>query len=248
MSQRSTIHTRSSYDPRQSLSETNHSNQRARRPARAAAAAAAAAANTTTHRPNLHSSEDDESSLSSSSLSEPAVRRTTTKRARKTKTSNNVKKDGKRKPQAQTATTSAMLQEKLNELNALEKSVRDGTHSELMKYWQEIEEKRTQRVALAEAQCRSTQHIAQTEFDARVKAAQDQFMKRRAEVRRSMMNDIQDKIKRLQEERQLYSHRSQQGPGQLSYPKEVRGSIHISPPGLSDTQIMDDLLVARNVR
>ncbi|KAI9314513.1 hypothetical protein BX666DRAFT_463787 [Dichotomocladium elegans] len=101
---------------------------------------------------------------------------------------------------ATSGTMDALRQQKLAQLDELEKSILDGTHQEYRERMAHAEKKRMDQIRIAQVR-RNLQEIdIRSAFDARTKAAHDNFHQSRAALRLSMIGRVQAEIKRLEEE------------------------------------------------
>lgn len=100
-----------------------------------------------------------------------------------------------------------LIHVRLAELDRLEKAVKKGNHPEYLKLIEEIEEKRSQRLKVGEAQYQYAMRNQTAIMEAARKSANDHFQLQKKGLRRRMIEHVQQKINALEQE--YYSHNRQ---------------------------------------
>ncbi|CAO3654752.1 unnamed protein product [Mucor hiemalis] len=122
-------------------------------------------------------------------------------------TRNATQRMSKEAREAKKAQRDIIIRERLNELDKLEKAVKDGSHSEYHKLLSDIEHKRTKMLCVAEMRRSFAEGNINNFFDSQKNAAYSQFYWDKLALRRSMIQHVQHKINTLEQE--YYSNQVQ---------------------------------------
>ncbi|GAA5810322.1 hypothetical protein MFLAVUS_003743 [Mucor flavus] len=122
-------------------------------------------------------------------------------------TRNTTQRMSKEARDAKKAQRDKVIKERLNELDKLEKAVKDGSHSEYHKLLSNIEQKRKNMLHVAEMRRSLAEINILNFFDSQKNAAYSQFYWDKLALRRSMIQHVQHKINTLEQE--YYSNHPQ---------------------------------------
>ncbi|KAI8050028.1 hypothetical protein BDF21DRAFT_456863 [Thamnidium elegans] len=122
-------------------------------------------------------------------------------------TRNTTQRISKEARDAKKAQRDKVIKERLNELDKLEKAVKDGSHSEYHKLLSNIEQKRKNMLHVAEMRRSLAEINILNFFDSQKNAAYSQFYWDKLALRRSMIQHVQHKINTLEQE--YYSNHPQ---------------------------------------
>ncbi|KAI7871814.1 hypothetical protein BDF14DRAFT_1759200 [Spinellus fusiger] len=108
--------------------------------------------------------------------------------------------------EAKKAQREAIVQQRLAELDSLEKAVQQGTHPDYLQLLQDIEAKRDEKRTRAHARHTLTGETIGRITQAQHKMALDQFQWNKLELRRTMIQQMQQKINALEQEYYTRTH------------------------------------------
>ncbi|CAO3630834.1 unnamed protein product [Cunninghamella blakesleeana] len=115
-------------------------------------------------------------------------------------TRNTTQRLSKEAKDARKAEREIVIKKKLAELDVLERTVKDQSHEEYHKLLEEIQSKRNKKLTVAQGRHALMESNFKNGFLATKKSAFDKFHLDKLALRRSMMNQIQQKINRIEQE------------------------------------------------
>ncbi|KAI9266105.1 hypothetical protein BY458DRAFT_490663 [Sporodiniella umbellata] len=184
-----------------------------------------------------------------------SVEADTRKRKRKTINRNKKQKedDYKQPPQklskeardAKKAQRESEMKEKLEELDKIEKAVKDGSHLEYHTLLAEIEDRRTKKLIVAKLRRSLAEGTAYSLFYSQRDSAQSQYHWDKLALRRSMIENVQKKLNKLEQE-YYTNHSSSTDDEHLSdwVPPERPSTISSLTLGLTAEETENDLMLA----
>ncbi|CAO3634480.1 unnamed protein product [Cunninghamella echinulata] len=115
-------------------------------------------------------------------------------------TRNTTHRLSKEAKDARKAERDIIIKKKLAELDTLERTVKDQSHEEYHKLLEEIQSKRNKKLTVAQGRHALMETNFKNGFLAQKKSAYDKFHLDKLALRRTMMNQIQQKINRIEQE------------------------------------------------
>ncbi|CEG74208.1 hypothetical protein RMATCC62417_09452 [Rhizopus microsporus] len=153
--------------------------------------------------------------------------------------SQRVSKEAKEARKAERENT---IKEKLNELDKIEKAVRDGSHAEYHKLLAKIEDKRNKMLIVAKMRRSLAEGVVYNLFNSQRECAYSQYYWDKLTLRRVMIENVQRKISKLEQE----YYTSHQNDDRLVdwMPPERPSTISSLTLGLTEQEIDRDLVLA----
>ncbi|KAI8341480.1 hypothetical protein BC941DRAFT_417003 [Chlamydoabsidia padenii] len=140
------------------------------------------------------------SSPSSASVSVKSPPRGTINDDNERETRNTTQRLTKEAKDARKAERGIIVKKKLDELETLEQLVKDQSHVQYQKLLKEIQDKRNQKLGVAQGRFALMETHFRNGFLAQKKSAFDKFYFDKLALRRTMMNQVQQKINRIEQE------------------------------------------------
>ncbi|ORE11921.1 hypothetical protein BCV72DRAFT_259269 [Rhizopus microsporus var. microsporus] len=156
--------------------------------------------------------------------------------------SQRVSKEAKEARKAERENT---IKEKLNELDKIEKAVRDGSHAEYHKLLAKIEDKRNKMLIVAKMRRSLAEGVVYNLFNSQRECAYSQYYWDKLTLRRVMIENVQRKISKLEQE-YYTSHQNYSDDDRLAdwMPPERPSTISSLTLGLTEQEIDRDLVLA----
>ncbi|KAG0738058.1 hypothetical protein G6F57_007581 [Rhizopus arrhizus] len=158
---------------------------------------------------------------------------------------NSSQRISKEAREAKKAQRESIIKEKLDELDKIEKAVKDGSHTEYHKLLAEIEEKRSRMLIVAQMRRSLAEGTVYNLFKSQKECAYSQYYWDKLALRRSMIENVQRKLSKLEQE-YYASHSGHTDDEQLTdwVPPERPSMISSLTLGLTNEETERDLALA----